>query len=66
MHLNPNVREPVNRILGDVENVLLLFYVLEQQIEREQFSAEVEERYYPRHWLTAKACVSQVRQAPFH
>lgn len=22
MHLNPNVREPVNRILGDVENVL--------------------------------------------
>ncbi|HGS4803642.1 TPA: non-hydrolyzing UDP-N-acetylglucosamine 2-epimerase [Vibrio parahaemolyticus] len=24
MHLNPNVREPVNRILGDVENVLLI------------------------------------------
>lgn len=24
MHLNPNVREPVNRILGSVENVLLI------------------------------------------
>ncbi|ROV59378.1 UDP-N-acetylglucosamine 2-epimerase (non-hydrolyzing) [Vibrio ponticus] len=24
MHLNPNVREPVNRILGDVDNVLLI------------------------------------------
>ncbi|MGL0938964.1 non-hydrolyzing UDP-N-acetylglucosamine 2-epimerase [Vibrio vulnificus] len=24
MHLNPNVREPVNRILGDVQNVLLI------------------------------------------
>nr|WP_319555533.1 UDP-N-acetylglucosamine 2-epimerase (non-hydrolyzing) [uncultured Vibrio sp.] len=24
MHLNPNVREPVNRILGNVENVLLI------------------------------------------
>ncbi len=24
MHLNPNVREPVNRILGDVKNVLLI------------------------------------------
>ncbi|EGQ9111197.1 non-hydrolyzing UDP-N-acetylglucosamine 2-epimerase [Vibrio alginolyticus] len=24
MHLNPNVREPVNRILGDIENVLLI------------------------------------------
>ncbi|MBY7868092.1 UDP-N-acetylglucosamine 2-epimerase (non-hydrolyzing) [Vibrio fluvialis] len=24
MHLNPNVREPVNRILGDVENVSLI------------------------------------------
>ncbi|CAH0530967.1 UDP-N-acetylglucosamine 2-epimerase [Allocatenococcus thiocycli] len=24
MHLNPNVREPVHRILGDVENVLLI------------------------------------------
>ncbi|WP_440878377.1 non-hydrolyzing UDP-N-acetylglucosamine 2-epimerase [Vibrio natriegens] len=24
MHLNPHVREPVNRILGDVENVLLI------------------------------------------
>ena len=24
MHLNPNVREPVNRILGDIDNVLLI------------------------------------------
>lgn len=24
MHLNPNVREPVNRILGDINNVLLI------------------------------------------
>ncbi|EGQ9715608.1 MULTISPECIES: non-hydrolyzing UDP-N-acetylglucosamine 2-epimerase [Vibrio] len=24
MHLNPNVREPVNRILGNIENVLLI------------------------------------------
>lgn len=24
VHLNPNVREPVNRILGDVENVILI------------------------------------------
>lgn len=24
MHLNPNVREPVNRILGDVDNILLI------------------------------------------
>ncbi|TWO86310.1 UDP-N-acetyl glucosamine 2-epimerase [Shewanella algae] len=24
MHLNPNVREPVNRILGDIENILLI------------------------------------------
>lgn len=24
MHLNPNVREPVNRILGDVDNILLV------------------------------------------
>ncbi|MBO2632287.1 non-hydrolyzing UDP-N-acetylglucosamine 2-epimerase [Shewanella algae] len=24
MHLNPNVREPVNRILGEVENILLI------------------------------------------
>lgn len=24
MHLNPNVREPVNRILGDIENVILI------------------------------------------
>ncbi|EOW9250414.1 TPA: non-hydrolyzing UDP-N-acetylglucosamine 2-epimerase [Vibrio cholerae] len=24
MHLNPNVREPVNRILGDIDNILLI------------------------------------------
>ncbi|MFL0994543.1 non-hydrolyzing UDP-N-acetylglucosamine 2-epimerase [Vibrio parahaemolyticus] len=24
MHLNPNVREPVNRLLGDIDNVLLI------------------------------------------
>lgn len=24
MHLNPNVREPVNRVLGDVENIILI------------------------------------------
>ncbi|TAA39582.1 non-hydrolyzing UDP-N-acetylglucosamine 2-epimerase [Corallincola spongiicola] len=24
MHLNPNVREPVNRILGDIENIILI------------------------------------------
>ncbi|MFM2579414.1 non-hydrolyzing UDP-N-acetylglucosamine 2-epimerase [Vibrio fortis] len=41
MHLNPNVREPVNRILGGIENILL--------IEPQQ--------YLPFVYLMTRACV---------